>query len=62
MHEVQRGTGSKLLLEGVETEAQAKIATAHGVNEMQGFLFSRPMPADKIPEIICEKFYENRAA
>ncbi len=43
---IAKVTGSTLLLEGVETEAQARIAAAHGVNEMQGYLFAsrRPRP------------------
>lgn len=45
---IARATGSRLLLEGVETEAQAKIAAAHGVNEMQGYLFSKPLLATEV--------------
>jgi diguanylate cyclase (GGDEF)-like protein len=59
---IAKATGSKLLLEGVETEAQARIATAHGVNEMQGYLFSKPVPAAEIPGIIQGKIGQKRAA
>jgi EAL domain-containing protein (putative c-di-GMP-specific phosphodiesterase class I) len=59
---IAKATGSKLLLEGVETEAQAKIAAAHGVNEMQGYLFSRPLPAAEILSKIDSKLLEKRAA
>jgi diguanylate cyclase (GGDEF)-like protein len=59
---IAKATGSKLLLEGVETEAQAKIAAAHGVNEMQGYLFSRPIPAAEILSKIDSKLLEKRAA
>jgi diguanylate cyclase (GGDEF)-like protein len=59
---IAQATGSKLLLEGVETEAQARIAAAHGVGEMQGFLFSRPIPASEIPSKILGKFNEKRVA
>jgi diguanylate cyclase (GGDEF)-like protein len=59
---IAAATGSKLLLEGVETEAQALIAAAHGVSEMQGYLFSKPVPASEIPGKILGKLYENRAA
>jgi diguanylate cyclase (GGDEF)-like protein len=55
-------TGSKLLLEGVETEEQARIAVAHGVQEMQGFYFSRPVPADEILSKIRGKLHNKRAA
>jgi predicted signal transduction protein with EAL and GGDEF domain len=59
---IARATGSRLLLEGVETEAQAKIAAAHGVNEMQGYLFSRPVPAADIPFLIAGKSTKKAAA
>ncbi len=36
----------KLVAEGVETEEQAQLLTEHGCDEMQGFLFSRDLPAD----------------
>jgi diguanylate cyclase (GGDEF)-like protein len=55
-------TGSRLLLEGVETEEQARIAVAHGVQEMQGFYFSRPVPADEILSKIEGNLLKNRAA
>jgi len=59
---IAKVTGSTLLLEGVETEAQARIATAHGVNEMQGYLFGRPMPAEEILIKIGGGTHKNRAA
>ncbi len=59
---IAQATGSKLLLEGVETEAQARIAAAHGVGEMQGFLFSKPVPASEILSKILGKFNEKRVA
>jgi diguanylate cyclase (GGDEF)-like protein/PAS domain S-box-containing protein len=34
-----------VVAEGVETLAQAKILQAHGCHEMQGYLYSRPVPA-----------------
>jgi len=33
--------------EGVEDQAQLELLAGHGCTEMQGFLFSRPLPADK---------------
>jgi len=59
---IAAATGSTLLLEGVESEPQARIACAHGVTEMQGFLFSRPIPASQIPGIIQSRFDEKRVA
>ena len=37
--------GLGVLAEGVETEAQRDYLLAHGCHDMQGFLFSRPLPA-----------------
>jgi EAL domain-containing protein (putative c-di-GMP-specific phosphodiesterase class I) len=34
--------------EGVETEAQKQLLRALGCTEMQGFLFSRPRPAQEV--------------
>ncbi|CAM3858390.1 putative bifunctional diguanylate cyclase/phosphodiesterase [Roseateles saccharophilus] len=37
--------GLKVVAEGVETEAQRAILVALGSDELQGYLFARPMPA-----------------
>ena len=59
---IAKVTGSTLLLEGVETEAQARIAAAHGVNEMQGYLFGKPVPPHQILGKFRGKNAEKRAA
>jgi EAL domain-containing protein (putative c-di-GMP-specific phosphodiesterase class I) len=38
--------------EGVETESQKQALKALGCTEMQGYLFSRPIPADKLAELL----------
>jgi len=40
-----RRLGSAITAEGVETEAQLAAVRAEGCTEVQGFLFSRPLPA-----------------
>ena len=35
-----------LVAEGIETEAQAEVLRSMGCDELQGYLFSRPVPAD----------------
>lgn len=44
--------GLKLVAEGVENESQARFLRRIGYDGMQGYLFSKPVPADKIPGVI----------
>jgi EAL domain-containing protein (putative c-di-GMP-specific phosphodiesterase class I) len=37
-----------VLAEGVETEEQAALLRDYGCDLYQGFLFSRPVPADEV--------------
>ncbi len=42
------GLHLRVTAEGVETEAQLAFLRAHGCQEVQGFLFSRPKPAEEL--------------
>jgi diguanylate cyclase (GGDEF)-like protein len=44
--------GVPTLAEGVETEQQAKLVLSAACGEAQGYLFGRPVPASKVPEIL----------
>lgn len=40
--------------EGVEHPEQAAFLRAQGCNEVQGFLYSKPMPSDSISELLAD--------
>src|SRR5207237_9063183 len=46
------GLGMATTAEGVETAEQLETVRAEGCTEMQGFVFSRPMPADEIAQFL----------
>jgi EAL domain-containing protein (putative c-di-GMP-specific phosphodiesterase class I) len=45
----------KVVAEGVETEEQAALLLKLGCDEMQGYLFSPPVPPDKVPGLLSGK-------
>lgn len=44
--------GLKVIAEGIENEAQRAYLMQHQCDEMQGYLFSRPLPAPKLVEFL----------
>ncbi|MEZ5970213.1 MAG: EAL domain-containing protein [Hyphomonadaceae bacterium] len=46
-----RGLGMEIVAEGVETEAEASVMRLVGVTELQGFFFSRAVPAERVAEL-----------
>ncbi len=44
-----------VVAEGVETEEQAALLLELGCDEMQGYLFSPPVPPDKVPVLLSQQ-------
>ena len=44
----------KVTAEGVETEAQMSFLQEHGCDEIQGFYFSKAVPADEAASMLSE--------
>jgi EAL domain-containing protein (putative c-di-GMP-specific phosphodiesterase class I) len=49
-----RALGATVLAEGVETEEQRVLLRLAGCEELQGFLFARPAPADAIERLLSQ--------
>lgn len=48
-----RRLGLRLIAEGVENETQAACAAELGCEELQGYLYGRPMPADDLGRLLA---------
>jgi EAL domain-containing protein (putative c-di-GMP-specific phosphodiesterase class I) len=49
---IARGFGLQLVAEGVETPFQMKTLSELGCDEMQGYLFSKPIPRVEVEEML----------
>ncbi|MDQ1627908.1 MAG: hypothetical protein QOI54_1652 [Actinomycetota bacterium] len=52
--ELSRSLSLETVAEGIETLQQAEKLRADGCQSGQGFLFARPMPADRVPRFLAE--------
>ena len=55
------GLGMATTAEGVETQEQWHTVKSEGCTDMQGFLFSKPIPAHQIDHLIRSKHKERKA-
>ncbi|WP_051711036.1 EAL domain-containing protein [Andreprevotia chitinilytica] len=51
---IARDMHKRVIAEGVETEAQALFLQRHGCDEIQGYLFSRPLPVAEMTGLLAE--------
>ncbi len=50
-----RSLGLKVVGEGAETREQIKFLKKHGCDEIQGYYYSRPLPADSLQPLLEQK-------
>lgn len=62
MVDIARGLGMSIVVEGIETKAQAEILKSFGCHHGQGYYFGAPMPASDAQEkIFCTELAARRA-
>ena len=48
---MSKALGLEVVAEGIETEEQLTVLVAMGCHMAQGYYFSKPVPAEKIPAL-----------
>jgi EAL domain-containing protein (putative c-di-GMP-specific phosphodiesterase class I) len=56
--DIARYLGVPVVAEGVETESQLRLLKNAGCDLVQGYLFSRPLPADEFERSVLAKAAE----
>ena len=52
--EIARGYSLSIMVEGVETNYQMRTLQELGCEDMQGYLFSKPLPADEVEQLLLD--------
>ena len=55
-----RSLGLRMVAEGVETHEQFEFLRNNGVNVIQGFLFSKAVPADELAALLAPAFFRDQ--
>jgi len=55
---MSKSLGMNVIAEGVENPAQLEMLLTHGCNNIQGYFYSKPLPADEFSDFVSE-FYNN---
>ncbi|GAE34970.1 putative bifunctional diguanylate cyclase/phosphodiesterase [Halalkalibacter akibai] len=58
MIELSHGLGIEVVAEGVETKEQLELLRTKGCDQIQGFLFSRPVPENEFRRMLVKKVIE----
>ncbi len=56
MVEIGHNLGCRIIAEGIETEKQLEVLTMLGCDTVQGYLFSKPVPAPEIANLLNSDF------
>jgi EAL domain-containing protein (putative c-di-GMP-specific phosphodiesterase class I) len=59
---MSHGLGKKVVAEGVETEAQLEFLRELGCDNIQGFLYSRPVPIEVMSQLIGQRLQTGNPA